>query len=138
MLGDQVDANGVIEGPMKELWTWHAAEEMEHKAVAFDVYRSVTQNKSYSEKMRKSSLRLATFFLIQDIFVGMIHMLRRDKKLWNIKVWIEGVQFLLGRNGYIRTSWPAYKEYFKDDFHPWQRDTRPLLESWEAGQLSHE
>ena len=136
MLGEDVDVNGVIEPPMKELWSWHAAEEMEHKAVAFDVYRTVTKNKPYSEKMRKSTLRLATFFLIQDIVVGMIHMLRRDKKMWNLRVWIEGMQFLLGRQGFIRLSWPAYKDYFKDDFHPWQRDTRPLLENWEAGQLS--
>ena len=138
MLGDQVDANGVIEGPMKELWTWHAAEEMEHKAVAFDVYRSVTKNRPNSEKMRKSSLKLATFFLILDIAVGMVYMLRKDKKLWNIKVWVEGIQFLLGKQGYIRSSWPAYKEYFKEDFHPWQRDTRSLLENWEASQLNSE
>jgi len=136
MLGEGVGAHGVIEPPMKELWTWHAAEEMEHKAVAFDVYRAVTKNKPYSEKMRKSSLRLATFFLMQDIVVGMIHMLRRDKKMWNLRVWIEGMQFLLGKQGFIRLSWPAYKEYFKEDFHPWQRDTRSLLENWEKGQLS--
>jgi uncharacterized protein len=136
MLGEDVDAHGVIEAPMKELWTWHAAEEMEHKAVVFDVYRAVTKNKPNSEKMRKSSLRLATFFLMKDIVVGMIHMLRRDKKMWNLRVWIEGMQFLLGRQGLLRLSWPAYKEYFKEDFHPWQRDTRSLLENWEKGQLS--
>jgi predicted metal-dependent hydrolase len=30
----------------------------------------------------------------------------------------------------LRRVWPAYKEYYREGFHPWDRDTRPLLASW--------
>jgi len=119
------------EPPMRELWSWHAAEEMEHKSVAFDVYKVV----GGTEKMRKSALRQATFFLLVDVLIGVVHMLRRDGKLWNFQLWREGWNFLFAKDGILRLIWPAYREYFRDGFHPWQQDTRYLLESWEAAQV---
>jgi predicted metal-dependent hydrolase len=115
---------------MQALWDWHAAEEMEHKAVAFDVYRAV----GGTEKMRKRALRGATWFLFVDIIGGVIHMLRRDRKMWNFAIWRDGWKFLFAKNGLLRRVWPAYREYFRDGFHPWQRDTRVLLEGWQAEQ----
>lgn len=119
---------GEAEPAMQDLWNWHAAEEMEHKAVAFDVYRAV----GGSEKLRKRALRQATFFLALDVMMGMIHMLRRDGKLWSPRIWWQGWKFLFFKGGILRRIWPAYKEYFREGFHPWDRDTRPLLESWKA------
>jgi hypothetical protein len=120
----------VADPEMRALWDWHAAEEMEHKSVALDVYRAV----GGSEKLRRRVMRQATFFLLTDILVGMVHMLRRDRKLWNLAVWRDGWRFLLGDNGVLRRIWPAYKEYFREGFHPWQRDTRPLLDAWKSAQ----
>ncbi len=111
---------------MQALWQWHAAEEMEHKAVAFDVYRAV----GGTEKMRRRAMRQATFFLTLDILMGLVHMLRKDKKLWSLRLWREGWKFLFFKDGMLRRLWPAYKEYYREGFHPWDRDTRPLLESW--------
>jgi predicted metal-dependent hydrolase len=111
---------------MQELWQWHAAEEMEHKAVAFDVYRAV----GGTEKMRKRGMRQATFFLLLDVTVGLVHMLRKDKKLWSASLWSQGWKFLFFKGGILRRVWPAYKEYYRNGFHPWDRDTRPLLQSW--------
>jgi len=119
-----------VDGAMRELWDWHAAEEMEHKAVAFDVYRAV----GGSEKMRKSAMRKATLFLLMDVMVGLLHMLRRDGKLWNLRLWGQGWAFLFFKGGILRRVWPAYREYFKEGFHPWQRDTRPLLSAWKHKQ----
>lgn len=113
---------------MQELWQWHAAEEMEHKSVAFDVYKA----SGGTEKMRKSAMRQSTFFLMLDIMMGLVHMLRKDKKLWNLRLWIDGWKFLFFKDGILRRVWPAYKEYYRDGFHPWDRDTRPLLQSWKA------
>jgi predicted metal-dependent hydrolase len=117
---DQADA------AMQELWNWHAAEEMEHKSVAFDVYKAV----GGTEKMRKRGMRQATVFLMFDVLIGLVHMLRRDKKFWSPSLWYQGWKFLFFKGGILRRVWPAYKEYFRDDFHPWDRDTRGLLETW--------
>ncbi|MCB1842463.1 MAG: metal-dependent hydrolase [Halioglobus sp.] len=119
---------GEAEPAMRELWDWHAAEEMEHKAVAFDVFRAM----GGSEKLRRRAMRGATFFLMVDVLYGVVHMLRRDGKLWNLRLWREGWRFLFARGGILRRLWPAYREYYREGFHPWQRDTRPLLEAWRA------
>lgn len=129
-LSDGSPMNEVHDTAMKALWDWHAAEEMEHKSVAFDVYRAV----GGSEKMRKRMMRQASFFLLLDIMVGLVHMLRRDGKLWSPRLWAQGWKFLFFRNGVLRRIWPAYREYFRDGFHPWQRDTRELLATWKSSQ----
>lgn len=121
---------GAVDGPMKQLWDWHAAEEMEHKSVAFDVYRAV----GGTEKMRKRALRRATVFLMLDTIIGVVHILRKDGKLWNVRLWGQGWKFLFFKGGILRRVWPAYKVYFHDGFHPWQRDTLPLLRQWQAQQ----
>jgi hypothetical protein len=115
---------------MRELWNWHAAEEMEHKAVAFDVFRAV----GGTEKMRKKAMRHATLFLMVDVLYGLVHMLRRDRKMWSLRLWSQGWKFLFFKGGILRRVWPAYKEYFRDGFHPWQRDTRDLLNGWKLTQ----
>jgi len=120
----------VTDTAMKELWDWHAAEEMEHKSVAFDVYRAV----GGTEKLRRRMMRQATFFLMVDILVGLVHMLRRDKKMWSFRLWAQGWKFLFFQNGIVRRVWPAYREYFREGFHPWHRDTRDLLDAWKAKQ----
>ena len=79
---------------MAKLWKWHAVEEMEHKAVAFDVYRAI----GGTEKMRRAAMRRSTFFLTWDILHGVRHILRRDGVLWSPKVWASGFVFLFGKN----------------------------------------
>ncbi len=118
----------VADPAMRKLWDWHAAEEMEHKSVAFDVYRAV----GGTEKMRIRIMRQATFYLMVDILVGLVHMLRRDGRLWSPGLWAQGWKFLFARNGILRRVWPAYRQYFRKGFHPWQRDTRELLDAWKA------
>lgn len=127
-LADDGPMVGTVHGKMLDLWNWHAAEELEHKSVAFDVYRAV----GGTEKMRRQAMRQATVFLLVDVLYGMVHMLRRDKKMWSLRVWSQGWKFLFFKDGILRRIYSAYREFYKEGFHPWQRDTRPLLESWKV------
>jgi len=129
-LSDNDPLIGRAEPAMQTLWNWHAAEEMEHKAVAFDVYRAV----GGSEKLRRRAMREATLFLLGDILARVVHMLRRDGKLWRPRLWYQGWKFLFFKGGVLRRVWPAYREYYRDGFHPWQRDTRDLLAAWRDTQ----
>lgn len=118
---------------MAKLWKWHAVEEMEHKSVAFDVYRAI----GGTEKMRRAAMRRSTFFLTWDILHGVRHILSRDGKLWNLKVWASGLVFLFGREGVLRGTLKPYRDFFREDFHPWQQDTQQLIKDWELHQLSN-
>lgn len=129
-LSDDDPMIGQADSAMQKLWQWHAAEEMEHKSVAFDVYRAV----GGTEKMRKRAMRQATVFLMVDVMMGLVHMLRKDKKMWSVSLWYQGWKFLFFKGGILRRVWPAYKEYYRDGFHPWDRDTRQLLQSWNLNE----
>ncbi|MEM8548366.1 MAG: metal-dependent hydrolase, partial [Pseudomonadota bacterium] len=111
---------------MQEFYRWHSAEEMEHKAVAFDVYRAA----GGSEKLRIKTMNRSTFFMMWDFLVGTLHMLRRDGQLWRWSTWASGAKYLFGKGGFIRRVWPSYRDWFREDFHPWDRDTKALLAQW--------
>ncbi|HCH63104.1 MAG TPA: metal-dependent hydrolase [Deltaproteobacteria bacterium] len=59
---------------MHDLMMWHAAEEIEHKSVAFDVYRSV--GGGYA--MRVVAMAFAYGFLMVWWRRGMVHLLEQD------------------------------------------------------------
>ncbi|UTW06908.1 metal-dependent hydrolase [Pseudomonas benzenivorans] len=109
---------------MVRLWRWHALEETEHKAVAFDVYSQVCG----SRKLLRRAMLLSTFFFVLDTSRGLIHMLKRDGLLWNWRVWRDGLCWMWGRQGVFRPLLGPYRDFFRRDFHPWQHDSRELLQ----------
>lgn len=112
---------------MRDMWNWHAAEELEHKSVAFDVYRAV----GGGETMRRWQMAMSTFYLMIDVLAVVIHMLRKDGNLWRPALWRDGWKFLFFKGGILRRVAKAYRQYYRRDFHPWDRDTRPLLANWQ-------
>lgn len=108
---------------MQKLWRWHALEETEHKAVAFDVYMQVCGDR----KILRRAMRQATFFFLKDVTKGTLHMLKKDGKL-TLSVWCKGMLWLWGRQGFFTRLIPAYRDFYRNDFHPWQHNNAVLME----------
>jgi predicted metal-dependent hydrolase len=111
---------------VRPLWLWHALEESEHKAVAFDVY--VASGGSYARRASIMLLTTAVFFAAQ----ALVHtrLMAARKILWKPWTWARGVTRLWIYPGFFTRLLPAYLAYFRPGFHPDDRDTRALLESW--------
>ena len=114
------------EPSMRELWRWHAAEEMEHKSVAFDVFRAV----GGSEELRIAVMRRATFFIGLELARALFYILRKDGQLLNLPLWRKGLAGLFGKQGAFSGGLALYKEFYAEGFHPWQQDTQQLLVDW--------
>jgi predicted metal-dependent hydrolase len=119
-----------VEPTIKELWLWHCVEELEHKSVAFDVFNQI----SGSNKMRTTMMKISIMMLLRNVTKIAMKMLRHDKQLWKWKTLKSMRHFFFGKTGFIRLYLPAHKEYFRADFHPWDFDSKDLINEWQAEQ----
>src|SRR5690606_37761995 len=115
---------------MKTMWLWHAIEENEHKAVAYDVFEGVFGKGSKSYLLRTSSLvaAMVTLFFVHSYFI--LRLLKEDQHL-NISalkdIYIFGYS---PSKGIIAGMTKEMLMYFKPGFHPNDLDSRSLLSSW--------
>lgn len=111
---------------MRTLWSWHAAEESEHKAVAFDVYRAA--GGGYWKRVLWY-LHVSLVFW-WDTTRQTAYNLQRDRALWSWSTWRSAASAWFGRRG---LAWHLLKpglDYLSPRFHPWQHDNRALLQMW--------
>ena len=115
-----------LDEKVRPLWLWHALEESEHKAVAFDVYK--TAGGGYVRRVLIMLLTTAFFFGVQ----GIVHarMMATRGILWKPWRWVRGATRFWIYPGYLTRLVPAYLSYFRPGFHPNDRDTNELLASW--------
>ena len=115
----------------KTLWQWHAIEETEHKAVAFDVYQQA--GGSYIRRII-AMIIVTIFFCLKTTTVQSI-FLWKDGKFFSPTIWWQGAKMYFGKHGIVRSIWSDYIDYYRPSFHPWDHDNRELLEEWiEKGQ----
>ena len=113
---------------MAQLWRWHAIEEVEHKAVAFDTYVAAGGSTSALRTM----LRIETWQLFRHVFAGMRMMLKANGLHLKPAVWWGGAKWLFGKSGILRNVVPEWRAFLRSDFHPWDADNRELIERWQA------
>lgn len=112
---------------MRLLWRWHAVEEIEHKAVAFDVYQATRPPSSTGFALRGAAMVEATLATMAEVFFRHLYLLWKDKRLFNRSEWSRGIRFLWGREGLLRSVAADYRRYWQRDFHPWEQDNESLI-----------
>jgi predicted metal-dependent hydrolase len=103
---------------MRQLWLWHASEELEHRCTAFDLYRALDGN----EKWRKRWMRLVSMHFALDVLRQTLHHLWHDDQLFKAATWRGARHWLFGRQGLLRWGASHWRAYFHADFHPSQFD----------------
>lgn len=110
---------GAVDHRMRALYAWHAMEELEHKAVAFDVMQKVAKVGYLS---RILALLVVTLGFNINVLLTTRHMLKRDGfNAWErLGHFARGWWWLFGIKGVYTRMIPSYLRYFKPGFHPWQ------------------
>ncbi len=111
---------------VRALWIWHALEEVEHKAVAFDVYR--TAGGGYLRRVAIMILTTIVFFAVQSIVH--VRLMARRRILHKPWTWARGLTRMYLWPAFFVRLVPAYLSYFRPSFHPGDRDCASLLDRW--------
>jgi predicted metal-dependent hydrolase len=113
---------------MRALYFWHATEEVEHKAVAFDTYYSAA-NGDYAT--RTVSMVVFTLWLHYKLAVVMNEMLKADGQR-TLGVIVPGIMKLYGPRGFLSRIAPRYLAWFKPGFHPFDTNLPSIAKTWIA------
>lgn len=111
----------------RQMMLWHSVEEIEHKAVAFDVYRQQVNN----EWMRRRVMVVAMMSLFSRITMFQIRILWQTKHMPSISEWLGATRFFWGKKGILRANLQGLKKFFQRDFHPNDIDQSALIDGWE-------
>ncbi len=132
LLAEGALGEGLLDGAhpvMRDLLLWHAAEELEHKAVAFDVLGRVAPG----YPLRLAGLGLATALLAGFWAAATLSLVAAD--------WREGrapsradLAQVGGRRRSIARDvfWAGIRDYVRRDFHPLDRDNLHLAADYLA------
>ncbi|MCL7942586.1 metal-dependent hydrolase [Marinobacter sp. ATCH36] len=108
---------------MRPLWVWHAIEETEHKAVAYDVFNQA--GGTYAERTFYLAFSTAALGVMASYFTT--RMMLNDRKNFSLKDSARGLWAMWGKNGTFSSLIPNWLEYFKPGFHPWDHDNSELI-----------
>jgi len=118
---------------LKRMWHWHAIEEIEHKAVAFDTFLVAARRFSPLRRwwLRCFSMALTTIMFFQFLGFGVREFFRHDG-IDDLQSWRALLRYLWIKPGIMRCVAPSYFAYYKPGFHPWRVDDRALIADVEA------
>lgn len=116
-----------------ELWRWHAAEEIEHKGVAYDTWLHAT--KGWSRWRRWKVKTIAMLHITRSFIINRSRdcadLLEQDGITgWRAK-W-RMAAYLIDKPGILRRVFPQWCAYFMPGFHPWNVDDRALIALYDS------
>jgi predicted metal-dependent hydrolase len=113
---------------VRDLFVWHALEETEHKAVAFDVYRAV----GGSEWLRVLTMRTMRVLFVVGVVTQMLVSLAQDPGTFQRGRLRASWRHLRSTPLLRRALWEELRAYDRRGFHPSDIPTDGLVETWRA------
>ena len=86
------------DNPVADMWKWHSLEEVEHRSVAYDVYKAVNG----SDTMMKIVMRYALIDMIHANTRVAIKMLRHERQFWKLSTFKSMFKFFFSKKGALR------------------------------------
>lgn len=129
--------SGFVTGdiPLCQMWHWHALEELEHKSVAFNVFRHVCGRGSAAYFIRTINSLFTTMNFLSRLTLNHIKLIQIDSHYSLLRCCLLSLWFAWGSPGILRMLIPDFFRYFNPAFHPDNRDDTPLLEQWKHNPL---
>jgi predicted metal-dependent hydrolase len=114
---------------VRAMYAWHAMEEIEHKAVAFDVMQKVAR---VGYLRRAWAMLVVTLSFNLHVLLNTRYMLKVDGFTgWQrLKLWAKGLGWLYGPGGLYMGLARHYLGYFRPGFHPWQTGQMRSYSLW--------
>jgi predicted metal-dependent hydrolase len=132
-----------VDPRIAKLFCWHGYEEMEHKAVLFDVFHAARGHGLRTYAVRIAGLWIAIVLVAVALPAVCYRILASAGAAHDLGAWRGLVRFVLGRGGMLAGRWRAVAAYHRRDFHPWRYlDNRHFLAelrdaivdpAWEVG-----
>jgi len=127
LLSDEDARAEIGDDGVRSLLLWHALEESEHKAVAFDVYRAV----GGTERMRIAVIWLTHLLFVLETTAWTVISLTMDPALRRHPLRVLRSAARVPRSPFTRPR--AVRQLFQYNhrgFHPNDRDTTELIKHW--------
>lgn len=118
--------------PMRDLLRWHAIEELEHRAVAFDVLQVVDPR----WRTRAAGMAVATGVLLGFWLMGFGMLRQQERKLPAAAAPPVTTDFQRKPLRALLHVGRAIVDYLRPGFHPSQRPLPPGVTAWSAGVLN--
>ena len=110
---------------LRQLFEWHAAEEIEHKAVAYDIFNNI--DGSYHRRIL--GLLIATATLCPFAAIITANLIIQDGLILNKKVWKDFISLMIKDEQLFIRGFNIFLQYFSKDFHPNNNETSSLIEN---------
>ena len=113
---------------VRSVLLWHALEESEHKAVAFDVYRAI----GGTERLRIVSMLIASFSFIGVLALRTTLSMLGDRATYHPVRLVKSVAALRHSPFLTRKVIRRLVAYLRIGFHPTDIDNTALVDEWTA------
>lgn len=119
-LGHEALSQRMLDGgdpSMTALYEWHFAEEIEHRAVAFDALNAVSS--AYVLRVVGAVLTIPLFYALLSL--GAVWFGAQDRTVFGRRWWSGAWRHLFGRHRMVRRSVGHIAAYLAPRFHPSQQ-----------------